>query len=153
LRDEYEGTKYSHASFAARVSEFTTKITQVGIRAQCIEEYRFIKEKGIKTFYAFEIRNGKYGKNWDDKIIKTLNKNVYITFDLDYFDPSIVTSTGTPEPDGFLWSETVKLLKKLGKKRNVVGFDLVELAPVKSNPFPDFLAAKLVYKMLNYFVK
>jgi agmatinase len=153
LRDEYEGTKYSHASFAARVSEFTTKITQVGIRAQCIEEYRFIKEKGIKTFYAFEIRNGKYGKNWDDKIIKTLNKNVYITFDLDYFDPSIVTSTGTPEPDGFLWSETVKLLKKLGKKRNVVGFDLVELAPVKSNPFPDFLAAKLVYKMLNYFIK
>ncbi|HEY5122628.1 MAG TPA: agmatinase [Ignavibacteria bacterium] len=153
LRDEYEGTKYSHASFAARVSEFTTKITQVGIRAQCIEEYRFIKEKGIKTFYAFEIRNGKYGKNWDDKIIKTLNKNVYITFDLDYFDPSIVTSTGTPEPDGFLWSETVKLLKKLGKKRNVVGFDLVELAPVKSNPFTDFLAAKLVYKMLNYFIK
>ena len=153
LRGEYEGTKYSHASFAARVSEFTTKITQVGIRAQCIEEYRFIKEKGIKTFYAFEIRNGKYGKNWDDKIIKTLNKNVYITFDLDYFDTSIVTSTGTPEPDGFLWSETVKLLKKLGKKRNVVGFDLVELAPVKSNPFPDFLAAKLVYKMLNYFIK
>lgn len=153
LRDEYDGTKYSHASFAARVAEFTTKITQVGIRAQCIQEFEFINKKGIKTFYAFEIHNGKYGKNWDDKVIESLNKNVYVTCDIDYFDPSIVPSTGTPEPDGFLWTETVQLLKKLGERKNVVGFDLVELAPVKSNPFPDFLAAKLVYKMLNYFIK
>ena len=153
LRDEYEDTKYSHACFAARMAEFTTQITQVGIRAQCKEEYEFIKEKGIKTFYAFEIHNNKYGKNWDDKVLDTLNKNVYITFDLDYFDPSIMPSTGTPEPDGFLWAETTKLLKKLGMQKNVLGFDIVELSPVKSNPFPDFLAAKLTYKMLNYFVK
>ncbi len=153
LRDEYEGTKYSHACFASRVAEFTTDITQVGIRAQCIEEYKFIKEKGIKTFYAYEIRNGKYGKDWDEKVINTLKKNVYITFDIDYLDPSIMPSTGTPEPDGFFWSETMKLLKKLGQRRNVVGFDIVELAPVKSFPYPDFLTAKLIYKMLNYFIK
>jgi agmatinase len=153
LRDEYEDTKYSHACFAARVAEFTTNITQVGIRAQCKEEYEFIKEKGIKTFFAFEIHSNKYGKNWDDKVLDTLNKNVYITFDVDYFDPSIMPSTGTPEPDGFMWPETTKLLKKLGMQKNVLGFDIVELSPVKSNPFPDFLAAKLTYKMLNYFVK
>ena len=153
LRQEYEGTKYSHACFAARVAEFTKDITQVGIRAQCIQEYKFIKKNGIKTFYSYQIHQGKYGKNWDDKVIGTLKKNVYVTFDVDYFDPSIMPSTGTPEPDGFLWGETVALLKKLGKKRNVVGLDVVELAPRKDFPFPDFLTAKLIYKMLNYFVR
>lgn len=153
LRDSYEGTKYSHACFAARVAEFTKDITQVGIRAQCKEEYDFIKKTGINTFYAYEIRNGKYGNNWMDKVISKLKKNVYITFDVDYFDPSIMYSTGTPEPGGFLWDETLKLLKEVGKKRNVVGFDAVELAPQKGDSFPDFLTAKLIYKMLNYFVR
>ena len=153
LRAEYENTKYSHACFMSRVAEFTKEITQVGIRAQCIEESKFIKENKINTFYAYEIKNGKYGKNWEDKIINKLRKNVYITFDVDYLDPSIMPSTGTPEPDGFLWSETVKLLKKLARKKNVVGFDVVELAPRRDFPFPDFLTAKLIYKMLNYFVK
>lgn len=153
LRDSYEGTKYSHASFAARVAEFTTDITQVGIRAQCKEEFDFIKAKGINTFYAYEIRNGKYGDNWMDKVISKLKKNVYVTFDVDYFDPSIMYSTGTPEPGGFLWDETLKLLRKTGEKRNIVGFDMVELAPKKDDSFPDFMTAKLVYKMLNYFIK
>jgi len=152
LRMEYEGTKYSHACFAARVAEFTTDITQVGVRAQCIEEAKFIKQKKIRTFYSYEIRNGKYGINWDDRVISTLGKNVYVTFDVDYFDPSIMPSTGTPEPDGFYWSETMKLLKKLGKRKNVVGFDVVELAPRKDFSYPDFLTAKLVYKMMNYFI-
>lgn len=153
LRDTYEGSKYSHASFAARVSEFTTDITQVGIRAQCKEEYDFIKEKGIKTFYAYEIRNGKYGDNWQKEVISTLKKNVYITFDVDFFDPSIMPSTGTPEPMGFYWEETMRLFRLLGGGRHVVGFDVVELSPRKDFSFPDFLTAKLIYKMLNYFVK
>ncbi|MDQ3019526.1 MAG: agmatinase [Bacteroidota bacterium] len=153
LREEYEGSKYSHASFAARVSEFTTYITQVGIRAQCKEEYDFIKEKNINTFYAFEIRNAKYGKEWQAKVIDSLKENVYITFDVDYFDPSIMPSTGTPEPNGFYWDETMKLLKMLDEKRKVVGFDVVELSPRKDFPYPDFLTAKLIYKMLNYFIK
>ncbi len=152
LRDEYEGSKYSHACFAARVSEFTTAITQVGIRAQCKEEYDFIKSKGINTFFAFEIRNGKYGDNWQEEVLKTLKKNVYITFDVDYFDPSIMPSTGTPEPNGFFWDETMKLLRMLGKNNNVVGFDVVELSPRKGFTYPDFLTAKLIYKMLNYFL-
>ena len=152
LRDSYEGTKYSHASFAARVAEFTTDITQVGIRAQCKEEYEFVKEKGIRTFYAHQIRNGVYGNSWQLNVIKTLKKNVYITFDVDFLDPSIMTSTGTPEPDGFFWNETIRLFKLLSKSHKVVGFDVVELAPDKRNQFPDFLTAKIIYKMLNYFI-
>ncbi len=153
LREEYEGSKYSHASFAARVAEFTTDITQVGIRAQCKAEYDFIKEKKIKTFYAYEIRGGIHSFDWIKKIVDSLKENVYITFDVDYFDPSIMPSTGTPEPNGFFWDETMKLLKLLSEKKNVVGFDVVELSPVKGNHFQDFMTAKLIYKMLNYFVK
>lgn len=152
LRDEYEGTKYSHACFASRVAEFTTDITQIGIRAQCKEEYEFIKKNKIRTFYAYAVRNGLHGKNWMDKVIGSLKKNVYVTFDVDYFDPSVMPSTGTPEPMGFYWEETMQLLKKLGAEKNVVGFDVVELAPMKGFTYPDFLTAKLVYKMLNYFL-
>ncbi|MBS1518117.1 MAG: agmatinase [Bacteroidetes bacterium] len=151
LREEYEGSKFSHASFAARVAEFTKEITQVGIRAQCKDEYNFIKENGIRTFYAHEIKNGVYGDDWENKVADTLKENVYITFDVDYFDPSIMPSTGTPEPNGLYWNETMNLLKLIGKVKNVVGFDVVELSPVKSFPYPDFMTAKLVYKMLNYF--
>jgi agmatinase len=150
LRDEYEGSKYSHASFAARVAEFTTDITQVGIRAQCKEEYEFIKAKGINTFYAYQMRNEGFNHILIEKIIQTLKENVYITFDIDYFDPSIMPNTGTPEPNGFYWDETMRLLKKVCAEKNLVGFDVVELAPKKSYTFPDFLTAKLVYKILNY---
>ena len=150
LREEYEGSKYSHASFAARVSEFTTNITQVGIRAQCKEEFEFIKANGINTFYAFQMRNEGFDSNLIEKILGTLKKNVYITFDVDYFDPSIMPSTGTPEPNGFYWDETMRLLKKVCADRNLVGFDVVELAPQKNYTFPDFLTAKLIYKILNY---
>lgn len=150
LRDEYEGSKYSHASFAARVAEFTTNITQIGIRAQCKEEYDFIKTKGINTFYAYRMRNDGFNYILIDRIVKTLKKNVYITFDVDYFDPSIMPATGTPEPNGFYWDETMRLLKKVCEERNLVGFDVVELAPQKSYTFPDFMTAKLIYKILNY---
>jgi len=150
LREEYEGSKYSHASFAARVAEFTTEITQVGIRAQCKEEFEFIKAKGINTFYAFQMRNEGFNHILIEKILQTLKKNVYITFDLDYFDPSIMPSTGTPEPNGFYWDETLRLLKKVCAERNLVGFDVVELAPRKDYSFPDFMTAKLIYKILNY---
>lgn len=150
LREEYEGTKYSHACFAKRVAEFTTKITQVGVRAQCKEEFEFIKSSGIKTFYANQIRNRGFDGDLINDIVGTLDKNVYITFDVDYFDPSIMPSTGTPEPNGFYWHETMKLLKAVCKSRNLVGFDVVELAPDKRYSFPDFLTAKLIYKILNY---
>lgn len=150
LRQEYEGSIYSHASFMARVSEFTTDITQVGIRAQCKEEYEFIKEKNIAAFYAYQMRNEGFDEQLIQRILETLSDNVYITFDVDYFDPSIMPSTGTPEPDGFYWHETMMLLKKVIENRNLVGFDVVELAPDRYNHFPDFLTAKLIYKILNY---
>lgn len=153
LRNKYDDTKYSHACFIARVLEFTNNITQVGIRAQCIEEFKLIQEKNINSFYAYKIKNGDYGNNWHEKIFDTLNDNVYITFDVDYFDPSIMPSTGTPEPGGFMWDDTLSLMRKISKKFNIVGFDIVELSPKKNFNFPDFLVAKLIYKMLNYFVK
>jgi agmatinase len=149
LRMEYEGSKYSHACFAARVCEFTNNITQVGIRAQCIEEYDFIKKHGIKTYYAYELKKGVL-KDAGEKIIDTLKKNVYITFDVDYFDPSIMPSTGTPEPGGFFWDETLDLMKQVISARNLIGFDVVELSPRKDFTFPDYLTAKLIYKILNY---
>ena len=150
LRLEYEGSIYSHASFAARVAEFTTDITQVGIRAQCIEEHEFIKKKKIKTYYAHRMREEGFYGSLNEKILNGLKENVYITFDVDFFDPAIMSSTGTPEPGGFFWDETMRLLKKVIKESNLVGFDVVELAPVKNQPAPDFLAAKLVYKILSY---
>lgn len=153
LRDEYEGSKYSHACFAARVAEKMDpkRITQVGIRAQCREEAEFIKTRGVETFYANAIRRGLHGEYWQRSVVDTLGDEVYVTFDVDYFDPSIMPSTGTPEPDGFLYSETLDLFRTLimaGKR--IVGFDVVELAPVKGVPHPDLMTARLIYKILNY---
>jgi N1-aminopropylagmatine ureohydrolase len=150
LRDSYEECKYSHASVMARVAEFTKDIVQVGIRAQCIEEYDFIIKNKINTFYAREIREKKYGVNWQKKVLATLNQNVYITFDVDGFDPSVISATGTPEPGGLFWDETMNLLKLIGKNKNIVGFDVVELAPNKNDVSSSFNSAKLVYKLLNY---
>jgi len=150
LRDQYQGTKYSHACFAARIAEFTRDITQVGIRALCKEEFEFIENNSIHTFFAHDIRKKEFDNKFIDSVISTLKKNVYITFDVDYFDPSIMPSTGTPEPNGFYWDETMRLLRRVIKKRNLVGFDVVELAPKEGLLFPDFLTAKLVYRMIGY---
>lgn len=152
FRDTYEGSKYSHASIMARVAEFfpNDKITQVGIRAQCIEEANFIKENKVNTFYANAIRRGVHGQDWQQSVVDTLSDEVYITFDVDYFDPSIMPATGTPEPDGFLYHETLDLLRKIkAAGKRVIGFDVVELAPMEGLSHPDILTASLIYKMLN----
>lgn len=153
LREEYEGSKYSHASFMARVTEFfpAEQITQVGIRAQCREEAEVIKTKNIKTFYASAIRRGLHGTNWQENVVNTLGDDVYITFDVDYFDPAIMPATGTPEPDGFLYSETLDVFRKLrAAGKNIIGFDVVELAPLNGLSHPNLTTARLVYKMLNF---
>lgn len=151
LRNEYEGTRFSHASVMARVLEFlpASSIVQAGIRAQCREEYELIEREGINTFFGYEIRQGVYGQSWKERVLDALGPEVYITFDIDGLDPSIMPSTGTPEPGGLLWDETIQLMKLIGKHRRIVGFDVVELAPVPDVAWPDFLAAKLVSKMLN----
>lgn len=100
-----------------------------------------------KVYFAHEIINDEY---WMDNAIDQMTDNVFITFDLDVLDPSIMPSTGTPEPSGLLWSETVEFLKKVFEEKNVVGFDMVELCPNPTNKAPDFLAAKLYYKLLSY---
>jgi agmatinase len=158
LRKEYQGSKYSHASVMARVCEFIDphRLVQVGIRAQCIEEAEFIQNNGICTLYAHEIRSGKYTKlmkYWEDYPIERLTDHVYVTFDVDAFDPSIMPATGTPEPNGLQWPETVALLKKLGRRKKIVGCDIVELAPITGLHHADLTAAKLASKMINYFVR
>ena len=120
-------------------------VIQVGIRSQCIEEAEFIRNKGIHSFYAHDIINDGFNQS----IIDCMSKNVFITFDLDYFDPSIMPSTGTPEPGGFQWHETIGFLRNVFNQKNVVGIDVVELAPQENIPHPDFLAAKLIYKMMT----
>ncbi|MBU3699667.1 MAG: agmatinase [Candidatus Kapabacteria bacterium] len=152
LRQEYQGSPWSHASFMARVAEFfpTKSITQVGIRAQCIEEAQFIRQKGINTFYASAIRRGLHGQNWQNTVVDSLAKDVYITFDVDAFDPSIMPATGTPEPDGLMYSETIDVIRQIIRSgRRIVGLDVVELAPVKGLAHPDLTTARLIYKILN----
>lgn len=152
LRQEYQGSIWSHASFMARVAEFfpTERITQVGIRAQCKEEAEFIRSKKINTFYASAIRRGLHGANWQNTVVDSLAKDVYITFDVDAFDPSIMPSTGTPEPDGLFYSETIDVIRQIiASGRRIIGLDVVELAPVKDVSHPDLTTARLIYKILN----
>ena len=141
LRDKWEeGGKYSHASVMARVKEICP-IVQIGIRSAAK------KPETENIFYAKDIYNND---GWMDKAISKLSNNVFITIDLDGFDPSIMPSTGTPEPGGLHWYPTLKFFKKLFKEKNIIGFDVVELAPNPDNVAPDFLAAKLIYKLLGY---
>ena len=155
LRDKYLGDKYSNASVMARVCEFLdpSKLVQVGIRSQNKEEAEFVRDRRVNVFYAHEIHNGTYTrllKYWDDAVVEHLTDNVYVTFDVDAFDPSIMPATGAPEPGGLLWNEAMRSLRKVGQKRKIVGFDIVELAPIKGLRFPDLAAARLVLKILNY---
>jgi agmatinase len=149
LRDAYEGSKYSHASVMARVCEFMdpTRVVQVGIRALSPEEAAFIRRSGVNTFYAHQIRATA---DWIPAILPRLSRHVYVTFDVDAFDPPIMPSTGTPEPNGLFWPETMQLLRLIGEQKEIVGFDVVELAPNKGMPHPDYTAAKLTYKLMNY---
>lgn len=153
FRETYQDNPYSHASVMARVKEFfpAERITQLGIRALCIEEANFIKENKVNTFFASAVRTKKHSENWVEKLVNTLNDEIYITFDVDYFDPAIMPSTGTPEPDGFLYSETIEVFREIKKQRKkIIGFDVVELAPDEKLYHPDLLTARLIYKILNF---
>ena len=147
LRHEYEGSPYSHAAVMARVVESCT-ITAVGIRALTKEEADFARgQDDIHIFYADNIHDGT---GWIDDVMKTLGDDVYITFDVDGFDPALVPATGTPEPGGLQWYPVMKLLRRVFGERNVVAADVVELAPIPGYHAANFLVAKLVYKMIGY---
>ena len=144
LRKSYDSSSCNHACAVYEASQ-NTNLIQVGIRSMDI------KEKSImnldKTYFAHEMA---MDDSWMYLAIDQMTDNVFITFDLDAFDPSIMPSTGTPEPGGLLWYETLDFLKKVFKEKNVVGFDIVELCPNEVDKSSDFLAAKLYYKMLSY---
>ena len=144
LRNEYESTKYNHACVMARIAELCP-IVQVGIRSMDISERESLDKN--RVFFAENIQ--KFD-NWIEKVKSKLSEKVYITIDLDVFDPSIMPSTGTPEPGGLFWYDILMLLKEVFDDKEVIGFDVVELCPDERNKAPDFLAAKLIYKLLSY---
>jgi agmatinase len=153
LREEYNGSKYNHACVMARAKELCP-IVQVGIRSMDYSEKESMDTS--RVFFAKDIYNRDPARrepnntDWIKKVISKLSDNVYITIDLDVFDPSIMPSTGTPEPGGLFWYDVLALLKAIAAKKNIVGFDIVELCPDERNKAPDFLAAKLIYKLLSY---
>jgi len=143
LRNKYESSECNHACVMARGKE-VAPVTQVGIRSMCIEEKENMDPD--RVFFRHEIRNNAA---WMQQVSDQLAKNVYITIDLDVFDPSIMPSTGTPEPDGLFYNEVMELLQKVNSEHAIVGFDVVELCPNEINKAPDFLAAKLIYQLLS----
>jgi len=144
LRQEYEGSPFNHACTMARVRE-AAPIVQVGIRSMSSDELPYADIKRI--FFAHELY---LNKSLYSDALNLLTENVYITIDLDVFDPSLMPSTGTPEPGGPDYFEIMNFLKEVIMKKNVVGFDVVELCPSPANKAPDFVAAKIIYQLLCY---
>lgn len=142
LMDEYTGSRFNHACVMRRIKELKVPTVQVGIRSIDPETKDYLNQAKIKNiFEAPQIPI--------EKILKGLTKNVYLTVDLDVFDSSIMPSVGTPQPGGLLWYEVLNLINKLAKSKNIVAADVVELCPIPGLNAPDFLAAKLVYKIIN----
>ncbi len=145
LREQYQGTPYSHASVMKRIYSLNKNIVQLGIRALSLEEAKLIKSGTIKTVFAHQMY-----QRWPAEVLDSLTENVYLTFDVDFFDPAILPATGTPEPGGFFWPETLQFLKKLFETKNVVGVDVVELSPQPGTTHSEFTVAKLIYKLIAY---
>ena len=141
--NELEGSKWSHACVSRRMHEEGACVSVAGVRSISEEELDYSKKKGFNVFYA--------NKSTVGDVVKSLKGRVYISVDVDVLDPSVMPSTGTPEPGGLSWEQVCSLLEAIGQKRKVVGFDLVELAPIPFLEAPNYLAAKLLYKMVGWF--
>lgn len=149
LKDIYKGSKFNHGCAARRISEICP-IVQVGTRSLSKEEKDFLSSQAngrVKSFNVYDILEMPL---WKDMVTRSLSENVFISIDLDVFDPSIVPAVGTPEPGGLGWYETLDLLLDVAKDRKIVGFDVVELCPIKGQVASDFLAAKLIYRLIGY---
>jgi agmatinase len=151
LRDEYEDTPYSHACIARRLLEMEgiEQVLQLGIRSVCTEEVQFVRAnpQRARVWYSEQVHAG----GWRDELIERIRgRRVYLTIDVDGLDPSIVQATGTPEPDGLTWAETLEILRTVTAYATVVGLDCVELAPLDNLHASDFAVAKLVYKAISY---
>jgi len=148
LRSAYHDNPYSHASVLARIHDLNVPICQVGIRAQCKEEYDLIQSSPIiNTWYAHQIQDND---DWMDACIAALKDKVYLTIDADGFDPSVMPAVGTAEPGGLMWHQGLKFFKKLAAKKQIIGFDIVECAPKECEILTQFNLAKLLYKILGY---
>jgi agmatinase len=143
LRDTYQGSRYSHACVMSRISEVCDFVS-VGIRSFCDSEN---ERRAIRSGRIISSRD--YDLNSIPNILSMLSSDVYITFDLDGLDPSVMPAVGTPEPGGLLWNEAIELLTKIGREKRIVGADVVELAPIPGLIYPDFTAARLAYKIIS----
>lgn len=151
LRDSYEDTPYSHACIARRLAEEAgiEQILQLGIRSVCPEEVAFAAAhpQKVRVWYSEDVHNGR----WQEEFISRIQgRRVYLTLDVDGLDPSIIPATGTPEPDGLSWQETMTILRTLSQHAHIIGMDCVELAPTPGLHMADFATAKLVYKAIAY---
>jgi agmatinase len=151
LRDAYQGTPYSHASVARRISGVCPLI-QAGIRSLSAEEAKFLASGYVRSHPADVILGGGGGAWWET-VCGDLHGDLYITVDLDVLDPAVMPSTGTPEPGGLAWRDLLCLVREAAKRCRIRGFDVVELAPIPGMVAPDFLAAKLVYRIMGYLSK
>ncbi|MFH0983121.1 MAG: agmatinase [Planctomycetota bacterium] len=147
LRDAYEGSAYSHAAAMRRVLEWTEAIVPVGIRNYSREEHRFMQKAGIVPISA---RQCQTSDDWLDLVLERLTDDVYVTIDIDGFDPAYAPGTGTPEPGGFDWYQVTDLLHLVAAEKHVVGADVVEVMPLPGSSVTEFLAAKLVYKLICF---
>jgi agmatinase len=157
LRNQYEGSPWSHACVARRIAE-RHPVVQVGIRSLSSEESAFIEGGGVTTIFASAIASERCkgpgdaaGSAWIDAALDAVQSgSVYLTFDLDGLDPSIMPAVGTPEPGGLLWYETLAFLEALFERKSVVAADVVELCPIPGAVASDFLAARLAYKIVGH---
>jgi agmatinase len=145
LRREYEGTPFSHACAMYRVHE-RAHLVPVGVRSLTRDEAELMRAGHIQPIYAHDLADS----TWIDRVVGALGQDVYVTIDVDFFDPAIMPATGTPEPGGGAWHPTIQLLERVFRERRVVGCDVVELAPIPGLVHPDVLAAKLVYKLIGF---
>lgn len=149
MRDRYQGSPFSHACVARRILEICPAV-HVGIRSMSREEALFIGKKGIRVFPPDDLRETP---EWEKKVCENLTEDVYISVDLDVFDPSLMPATGTPEPGGLGWHDVISLVREVAGTSRIRGFDVVELSPIPGMVAPEFLAAKLTYRMMGYAVK
>ena len=148
LRYEYEGSIYNHACVMRRILEMELPTLQIGIRAICKEEADLIKEKNLTVFRAREIASQP---DWMEKAIASIQtKRVFLTIDLDGIDPTLIPGVGTPEPGGLNWYSLTVFLRRIFELHEVVGCDIMELAPINDSVVSEFTAAKLVYKLIGY---
>ncbi|PYQ11487.1 MAG: agmatinase [Acidobacteria bacterium] len=147
MRDEYEGSKHNHACVMRRIRDMKIRTVGIGIRSLCLEEVDYLTRHPSILISG---RRVEEGREWFEEALREVGEKVYVTVDVDYFDPALVPGTGTPEPGGGDWYTTLAFLRALSRRSRIVGFDIMELAPIPGQPASDFLAAKLLYRMLGY---